>query len=69
MSFESSISVLVALVLEVLDHRLEGIVIFAVAFLHAHDHVAIHLDETAVAIPREALVVRRVGPAPARSGR
>ncbi len=29
------------------------------ALLHAHHHVAIHLDEPAVAIPREPLVLRR----------
>src|SRR5205814_9924252 len=41
----------VALVLEMLDDRFEWLVVFALAFLHAHDDVAIHLDETAIAIP------------------
>ncbi len=50
----------VFLVFVVLDDGFERIVIFAFAFLHAHDHVAIHLDETAVAIPRESLVLRRL---------
>ena len=40
----------------------ERLVIFAFAFLHAHDDVAIHLDETAVTIPRETLVLRRGRP-------
>ena len=34
--------------------------IFAFALLHAHDHVAIHLDEAAITIPRETFVFRRL---------
>ena len=43
-----------------LDGRFKRVVVFALALLHSHDHVAVHLDETAVAIPGEALVVRRL---------
>ena len=49
----------VLFVLVVFDHGFEGIVIFAFAFLHTHDDVAVHLNETAVAIPRETLVLGR----------
>jgi len=47
----------VMLVFEFLDDGFKRLVVFAFAFLHAHDHVAIHLDETAVAIPGKALIL------------
>ena len=50
----------VLLVFVMLDHGLERIVIFALALLHAHDDVAVHLDETAVTIPRKTLVIGRL---------
>ena len=49
----------VGLVLERVNDGLEGIVVFAFAFLDADDDVAIHLDEAAVAIPGEAFVFGR----------
>ena len=39
------------------DDRFKRLVVFAGFFLHAHDHVAVHLDEAAVAIPGEAGIV------------
>ena len=39
------------------DDRLERLVVFVFTLLHAENDVAIHLDEAAVAIPSEALVV------------
>ena len=42
--------------LELLDHDLKRLVMLAGALLHAHDDVAVHLDEAAVAIVGEALV-------------
>ena len=44
--------------LEAVDDDFERLVIFVRALLHAHDDVAIHLDEAAVAVPGEALVLR-----------
>ena len=46
----------IALVLERVNHRLERLVIFVGALLHAEDDVAVHLDEAAVAVPGEARV-------------
>ena len=50
---------LVMIVLELMDDGFEWIVIFAFAFLDAHDDVAVHLNEAAVTIPGEALVLGR----------
>ena len=50
---------MVFVVLEFVDDGFERLVVFALALLDPHDHVAIHLDEPAVAIPREALIFRR----------
>ena len=41
-----------------LQQRFEGIVILVVRRTHAHDHVAVHLHETPVAVVGEALVTR-----------
>ena len=49
--------------LEFFDDRLEGLMLFAGALLHAHDHVAIHLDEPAVAVVGETFVVGQAGEA------
>ncbi len=49
--------------LEAFDHGLEGFVVFARAFLHAHHDIAIHLDEAAVAVVGEAFVLRDGGQA------
>jgi hypothetical protein len=46
----------VVLVLELVNDGLERLVIFAFALLHAEHDVAVHLDEAAVAVPRETLV-------------
>jgi hypothetical protein len=54
----STMSLVVFRVLVFVDDRLERLVVFAFALLHAEDDIAIHLNEAAVAIPREALVVR-----------
>ena len=51
----------VLLVLEFFDDRLERLVVFAFALLHAEDDVAVHLDEAAVAIPSEAGVAGGLG--------
>ena len=48
----------VALVLELLDDHLERLVILVRPLLHAEHDVAVHLHEAAVAVPREARVVR-----------
>ena len=48
-------------VLEGFDHHFERLVIFSFALLHAKNHVAIHLNKTAIAIPSEALVGSRLG--------
>jgi hypothetical protein len=53
--------VVVLLVLEGLDHGLERLVVLALLLLHAEDDVAVHLDEAAVAVPGEALVLGRLG--------
>jgi hypothetical protein len=58
----------VFLVLEALDDGLERLVVFAFALLHAEHDVAIHLDEAAVAVPGEALVLGGAARA-RRSGR
>ena len=50
---------LMALVFELVDHRLERLVIFLGALLHAHDHITIHLDKAPITIPRETFVVCR----------
>jgi hypothetical protein len=42
--------------LQAVDHRFKRLVMFAGARLHAHDDVAVHLDEAAVAVVGEALV-------------
>ena len=52
------IMVAVTFILEVLDHALERIVIFARPLLHAHHDIAVHLQKTAIRIPGEARVVR-----------
>ena len=52
---------MVTLVLELLDDDFEGFVVFAFALLHAQHHVAVHLHEAAVAVPRKTLVVGRGG--------
>ena len=49
------------LVFQSINHRLERLVIFIRPFLHAHHHVAIHLDEPAIAIPGKPLVLRGLG--------
>jgi len=47
----------VALVLEGVDDGLERLVVLVLALLDAEDHIAVHLDEAAVAVPGEAGVV------------
>ena len=49
----------ILLVLEAVDDHFKRLVILVLALLDAHDDVAIHLDEAAVAIPGEALVLGR----------
>ena len=44
----------IPLVLQLLDDHLERLVVLVGALLHAEDDVAVHLDEAAVAVPREA---------------
>ena len=48
----------VTLVLEAADDGLERLVVLARALLHTQHHVAIHLNEAAIAVPGETLVVR-----------
>ena len=43
--------------LELFDHSFERLMIFTFALLHTQHHVTIHLDEAAIAIPSEALVL------------
>ena len=38
----------VALVLEVFDHSFERLMVLALPFLNAHDHVAVHLQKSAI---------------------
>src|SRR6266536_1140680 len=47
---------LMAFVLELVDHRLEWLVVFFRALLHTHHHIAVHLDKAAITIPGEAFV-------------
>ena len=47
----------ILLVLEAVDDHFKRLVILVLALLDAHDDVAVHLDEAAVAIPGEALVL------------
>ena len=44
-----------------MDNDLEGFVIFVGTLLDVHDHVAVHLDKAAVAIPGEAVVAGGAG--------
>ena len=53
--------VVIFLVLEFMDDRLEGLIIFTLALLHAEHHVAVHLDESAITIPGKTFVVGRLG--------
>ena len=46
-----------ALVLELVDHRLKRLVIFLRALLHTHHDIAVHLDKAAITIPGEAFVI------------
>ena len=46
----------IALVLESVDHSLERVVILIRTLLHAEDDVAVHLHEAAVAVPGEARI-------------
>ena len=55
------IVVLVPLVFEQANHRFERLVIFVSAFLYTENDVAIHLNEPAVTIPRESLILGRLG--------
>ena len=50
----------ILLVFELVDDGFKRLVIFALALLHAQHHVAIHLDEAAIAVPREARILRGV---------
>ena len=50
--------IVVTLVFEAMDDDFKRFMVFIGAFLHAHDHVAVHLDEPAVTIPGEPLVLR-----------
>ena len=45
-------------VFQLVDHDLERLIVFTGALLHAHDHIAVHLNKPAVAIPREPFVLR-----------
>ncbi len=49
--------------LEALDDGLERLMVFAGTFLDAHDDVAVHLEESAVAVVGEALVFAALGKA------
>ena len=49
------------LVFEVINDLLERVVVLAFTLLHAHDHVAIHLEEAAVGIVGEPRVTRLCG--------
>jgi len=42
-----------------MNHHLERLVILIRALLHPHHHVAIHLHEPAITIPRKPIVLRR----------
>ena len=47
----------IAFVLESVDDHFKRFVVFAGTLLHVHHDVAVHLDETAIAVPGEALVL------------
>src|SRR5438094_427493 len=40
-----------------LDHALEGLMIFAGSLLHTHDDVAVHLQKAAIRVPGKARVI------------
>ena len=48
----------IALILQVLDHGLERLMVFARPFLNAHHHIAVHLQEAPIRIPGETRVAR-----------
>ena len=48
-------------VLDLLDDDLKGFVVLAGTLLHAHDDIAVHLEEAAVAVVGETGVARLVG--------
>ena len=48
----------VTLVLQMFDRAFEWFMVFARPFLHAHDHVAVHLQKAAIRIPGEPRVAR-----------
>ena len=52
--------VFVAFVFESVDDDFKGFVIFTGALLDTHHDVAIHLNEAAITIPRETLVLCRL---------
>ena len=41
---------------DLLDHQLEWLLVLGGEFLHTHDHVTVHLNEPAVAVPSEAWI-------------
>ena len=47
----------VPLLFEVMNYDLEGFVIFVGPLLHAHDHIAIHLNESPIAVPGKTFVL------------
>ena len=47
---------MMAVVLQAVNHRLERVVVLVGTLLHAEHDVAVHLDEAAVAVPRKARV-------------
>src|SRR6202012_6161692 len=53
---KSDVEAKAAFSLQRIDHDLERLMMLIGALLHAHDDVAVHLDEAAVAIVGEALV-------------
>ena len=48
----------IALILQVLDHGLERLMVFARPFLNAHHHIAVHLQKAPIRIPGETRVAR-----------
>ena len=58
---ETGVELDALLFLDFVDHHFERIMLFLRFGLEAHDHVAVHLDETAVGIPGETLVTGLFG--------
>jgi len=52
--------ILIALVLQMMNHHFERFVVFPRTLLDAHDDVAVHLNEATITVPGKAFVLGRI---------